>query len=137
MANRQCIRGIDYRDGPHVEGTQSPIGAKIEWIGSQRRTASRRCRVEGISVVENLREGVHAAQSQARAEAPIQIHLQRVVRAVASGKPGPGVVERRIGFGGGRNEIRAGRNAWPSETLGERRVSGRNIAGARRGWALD
>src|SRR5258707_11206391 len=104
----------------------------MEWIGSQRRTASRRGRVEGISVVENLREGVHPAQCEARAEAAIHIHLQRVVRTVASGEPGPGVVECGIGFGRGWNEIRSGRNRLASEGRGESRCPGRNTAGTAR-----
>src|SRR5882757_7106450 len=128
MADRQRIRGIDYRDVPHVESAQSPIGVQIEWIGSQRRPASRGCRVEGISVVKNLREGVHATQSQACAETTLHIHLQRVVRAVASGEPRPGVVECGIGFGRGWNEIRSGRNWLASEGRGESRCRGRTAA---------
>src|SRR5258706_3242958 len=129
MADRQRIRGIDYRNVPHVESAQSPIGVQIEWIGSQRRPASRGCRVEGISVVKNLREGVHATQSQACAETTIHIHFQRVVRAVASGEPRQGVLEPWIGFGRGWNEIRSGRNWLASQGRREASSRGRGAAG--------
>ena len=69
--------------------------------------------VEGVAVVESLREGVDAAQREAVAEAAAKVDLQRVVGADAFGEPRPGVGDVRdwLFCAGGNVEVPAGTGA--------------------------
>ena len=80
-AERQFVNCIDHGDVANVESGESFIRGEIQGIGHQARSIPRGRLVHGIAVIESLRERVNASHRKTAAEAPTQIHLQRVVGA--------------------------------------------------------
>src|SRR5262249_37066953 len=110
----QRVEGAYHAYVSHIKRAQTLVSPQVVRIGHEPGRIPGRGLIQGVAVIENLRESIDTAERQSMAEAPLDLRLKRMIRAVAGGEPSQGIPQGGIGPGGsGRNVNRARRSRSP------------------------